>query len=175
MRSLRLGAKRFSVLSARRIAVGDAIPSAQLSKRGPGDTVDIAERVKAGKHLIVGVPGAFSPACSASHVPGYLVAWKTLHDKGVEGIHVVAVNDAFVTSAWAQSLGAEGSLEILADPAGEFTRAIDMEFDASKFFGNPRSKRYAMLVEDGRVKKIFLEPDSTGLDVSRAEEVARNI
>ncbi|KAK6198769.1 Redoxin [Scheffersomyces amazonensis] len=160
--------------SFRSISIGSTIPAATLFENSPGNPVDIAQEVSEGKSVIIGVPGAFSPACSASHIPGYLKNLRGFNDKGYDKFFIVAVNDAFVTKAWGDSLltsVAGAQVKFLADPAGEFTKELDLSFDATKFFGNERSKRYALLVEDGKVTKTFVEPDNTSVDVSEAAKV----
>lgn len=172
-------ARCFSGSAARFVAVGDKIPSATLFEGSPGNNVNLADEAAAGKSVIIGVPGAFSPACLASHVPGYLKNLREFNDKGYTAFYVVGVNDAFVTKAWGDSLlghlvGTD-QVRFLADPKGEFSEELDTLFDASKFFGNARSKRYALLVEDGVVTKTFIEPDNVSVDVSSAESVLREI
>lgn len=165
-------------IASRFISVGAKIPSIQLFDGSPGNAVEISEELAKGKNLLIGVPGAFSPACSASHVPGYIKNVDKLNAKGIDHIIVIAVNDAFVTKAWGDSLlnGREdGKVKFYADPKGDFTDAIDLLFDASKFFGNKRSVRYALLVEDGVVKKTFVEPDNVSVDVSAADKVSEQI
>lgn len=168
VRSFRTSVPRF-------VAVGDRLPSKQLFEGSPGNAVDLSEEVAKGKSIVIGVPGAFSPACSASHVPGYIKHLRAFNEKGYKQFYVVAVNDAFVTKAWGESIigntVSSDQVHFLADPAGEFTKELDLSFDASKFFGNHRSKRYALLVEDGEVKNAFIEPDNTSVNVSDAEKV----
>jgi Peroxiredoxin len=100
---------------------------------------------------------------------------RAFNEKGYTNFFVIAVNDAFVTKAWGEQLlenkVAGDQIRFIADAKGEFTEALDLLFDASKFFGNHRSKRYALLVEDGKVIKTFVEPDNTSVDVSDAEKV----
>ncbi|KAK4556008.1 hypothetical protein LTR86_006704 [Recurvomyces mirabilis] len=176
------------------VQVGDAIPDIELMENSPGSKISIAKEMK-GKGLIIGVPGAFSPACSASHIPGYLNSPRLKH---AGQVFVVSVNDPFTVKAWAASLD-EGSksgvcidvhaekhldgfmkwekadigeqIRFLADAQGAFTRAVEMEWDATAAFGQPRSKRYALLIEDGKVKEAHVEPDNTGVNVSAADKV----
>lgn len=157
----------------RYVSKGSQVPKVNLFKDSPGNEFDLADAVKNGKNVIVGVPGAFSPACSGSHVPGFIKNAKDFKDKGYDGIYVVAVNDPFVTKAWADALGANGLVQILSDPKGDFSKAFDALFDASKFFGNPRSKRYAALIQDGKVKDVFEEPDNVSLKNSESSNVLK--
>ncbi|KAF1809412.1 thioredoxin peroxidase/alkyl hydroperoxide reductase [Eremomyces bilateralis CBS 781.70] len=153
------------------VQVGDAIPSVELFENSPGNKVNIANELK-GRSIIVGVPAAFSPACSESHIPGYISS-KDL--KGVDSVFVVSVNDPFVMKAWAASLdpSQKSGIRFLADPHLDFTKALDLAFDGTSIFGGHRSKRYALVVEDGKVKEAHVEPDNTGLNVSAAAKVLK--
>ncbi|KAF4554687.1 Redoxin-like protein 2 [Elsinoe fawcettii] len=152
------------------VKVGGAIPDIELHESSPGTKVSLAKEFSSGKGLIIGVPAAFSPSCSAKHVPGYLNSDKL---KGAGKVFVVSVNDAFVMKAWGSSLDpeAKSGIRFLADPAGNFTKALDLDFDAAAIFGGPRSKRYALVIEDGKVKEAHVEPDNTGVFASTAEKV----
>jgi len=152
------------------IKVGDKLPNLDvLVESSPGNKVNLSEEIK-GKALLIGVPAAFSPSCSNSHIPGY-INHKNLKSAG--DVFVIAVNDPFVTKAWADQLDPTGSsgIRFLGDPTARYTEALDLAFDGSAIFGGPRSKRYALEVEDGKVKAIHVEPDNTGVDVSTAEKV----
>lgn len=171
-------ARSFTSSAARFVSVGDKIPSVKLFEGSPGNDVNLAEEAAEGKAVIIGVPGAFSPACLASHVPGYLKRLREFNDKGYSAFYVVGVNDAFVMKAWGDSLLGHivgtNQVRFLADPKGEFAEELGTLFDASKFFGNSRSKRFALLVEDGKVTQTFVEPDNTSVDVSAAEAVVKD-
>lgn len=154
------------------VKVGDKIPSVPVSYQSPGNSIDLSQQLKSGKSIIVGVPGAFSPGCSQSHVPGYLKNWKAFNEKGYNQLYVVSVNDAFVMDAWAKQLQNDSDeVKFVADAKGEFAKALDVAFDASKVFGNERSKRYALLVDNGKVTHTFIEPENTAIDVSEATKV----
>ncbi|KAF2268475.1 AhpC/TSA family protein [Lojkania enalia] len=165
----RLLAAPFHASAPARVNVGDRIPDVDLHEGSPGNKVNLAKQLT-GKGLIIGVPAAFSPACSESHIPGYINSAK-LKDAGQ--VFVVAVNDAFVTKAWGKSLDPSGTsgIRFLADPGLSFTNALDLAFDGSAIFGGPRGKRYALVVEDGVVKEAHVEPDNTGLNVSSVAKV----
>lgn len=151
------------------VKVGDTIPDVELMENSPGNKVSIAKELK-GKALIIGVPAAFSPACSETHIPGY-INYQGLKDAG--NVFVVSVNDPFVMKAWGTTLdpSQKSGIRFLADPKGEFTTALDLAFDATAIFGQPRSKRYALVVEDGKVKEAHVEPDNTGMSVSVVDKV----
>ncbi|KAM3070019.1 hypothetical protein ACMFMG_003946 [Clarireedia jacksonii] len=162
--------RTFTTTSPSLIKVGDRVPSLSvLVENSPANKVNLGELTK-GKALIIGVPAAFSPSCSESHIPGYIKHPKL---KEAGDVFVVAVNDPFVTKAWGATLDPSGSsgIRFLGDPTAEFTSAVDLAFDGKAIFGGPRSKRYAMQIEDGKVKALHVEPDNTGLDVSAAEKV----
>ncbi|KAE9382254.1 Redoxin [Stipitochalara longipes BDJ] len=150
------------------VKVGDSIPSIELVEGKPDSKVDLSKELGSG--LIIGVPAAFSPACSDSHVPGYIAHPKL---KSAGNIFVVSVNDAFVMNAWGKSLDKDSSsgVRFLGDPSGAFTRAFDVEFEAAPLLGTNRSKRYAIVVENGKVKSVDIEPDNIGVSVSAADKV----
>ncbi|KAK0517525.1 hypothetical protein JMJ35_000680 [Cladonia borealis] len=163
----------FHTTTAKMVKVGDPIPSVELVEGSPGNKVNLANELK-GKGLIIGVPAAFSPGCSTNHIPGYLNSEK-LKDAGQ--VFVVSVNDAFVMKAWGATLdpSSKTSIRFLGDPSGQFTKDLDLTFESSAVFGNDRSKRYALVVEDGKVKSAHVEPDNTGVNESAAEKVLANL
>merc|ERR1711970_513537 len=146
------------------VAVGDKIPSVSLAENNPDTKVDISELCAGKKAVIFGVPGAFTPGRSNTHLPGYVEGAQDLKDgKGVEEIVCVAVNDPFVMGAWGKQHGAEGKVRMLADTCADLTKALGMELDLSAVLGSVRCKRFSMMVEDGAVTQINMEPDGTGL------------
>merc|ERR1711997_986252 len=122
------------------IKVGDALPSVDLFEGTPGNKVNLAEECKSGKHVIMGVPGAFTPTCSKTHLPGYVAKAEKLKAQGVGQIFCVSVNDPFVMAAWGENQGAEGKVRMLADTCGEFTKAMEVDLDVTAVLGNVRSK-----------------------------------
>ena len=140
------------------IAVGERLPSASLVKVTPNgpEAVD-AQAYFAGRRVaLFAVPGAFTPTCSAQHLPSFLNRAGDLRAKGVDEICCTAVNDAFVLDAWAKSTGAEG-VTMLADGNGQFAQALGLVSDSSKFGMGTRSRRYAMIVNDGVVEQVHVE------------------
>ncbi len=140
------------------IKTGDRIPSAGfkiMKEDGPKDIS--SEEVFGGRKVVLfAVPGAFTPGCSKAHLPGFVVHADAILAKGVDAIACVSVNDAFVMGAWGEAQNAE-KIMMLADGNGEFAAAIGMEMDASGFGMGARSKRYAMIVEDGAVTHLAVE------------------
>ncbi|NQX88587.1 MAG: peroxiredoxin [Halioglobus sp.] len=151
------------------IKTGDNIPPCTLKmmgKEGPEDITTSA--IFSGKKvLLFAVPGAFTPGCSMTHLPGYVVNADKIKAKGVDTIICMAVNDAFVMGAWGKEQNAD-ELLMLADGNGEFTAALGLELDGSGFGMGTRSQRFAMIVNDGTVTHINVE-EGPGIDVSSAE------
>ncbi|MCB9677532.1 MAG: peroxiredoxin [Alphaproteobacteria bacterium] len=153
------------------IEPGQPIPSATLHEGTPANAVDPAAIFAKGKHILFAVPGAYTPGCSKTHLPGYVDGYAGLKARGVDSIACVAVNDAFVMSAWGEAQGATGKIRMLADPSAAFTRALGLDVNAASL-GGTRSKRYAMIIEDGVVKHLQVEPDGFGLSCSLAPSIA---
>ena len=153
------------------IKVGDQIPAHKLTAAtsdGPREMT--TEEVFAGKTVVLfAVPGAFTPTCSAKHLPGYVENMDALRAKGVDTVACTAVNDVFVLDAWAKAGGVDGIL-MLADGSGTFARALGLELDLQARGLGMRSQRYAMVVKDGRVVHLGVEAPG-GFELSRAEAV----
>lgn len=154
------------------IQVNDAIPEVTLSVMGDEGPKQVSTKeLFAGKKVVLmAVPGAFTPGCSMTHLPGYVANADKIKAKGVDSIICMSVNDVFVMDAWGKAQNA-GELIMLADSAAEFVKAMGLELDASAFGLGIRSKRFALIAEDGVVKQLNLEPDGTGITVSAAEEI----
>lgn len=154
------------------IQVGDTIPSVKVTAataEGPKE-VSTAD-VFGGKTVVMfAVPGAFTPTCSARHLPGYIENVDALKAKGVDEVVCLAVNDAFVMGAWARDQGVDGRLLMLADGSGAFTKALGLELDLTARGLGIRAQRFALVAEDGRVTHIAVEQPG-GFEVSRAESV----
>eukprot|EP01012_Entosiphon_sulcatum_P011280 TRINITY_DN1679_c0_g1_i1.p1 TRINITY_DN1679_c0_g1~~TRINITY_DN1679_c0_g1_i1.p1 ORF type:complete len:161 (-),score=27.73 TRINITY_DN1679_c0_g1_i1:91-573(-) len=148
------------------INVGDRIPQAVLDEGSPGTKVQTHELLAGRRVIIFGVPGAFTPGCSRTHLPGYVADFEKFRAKGVDDIVCVSVNDAFVMAEWGKAHDATGKVRMLADPRAEFVTSLGLEFDATPVLGSKRSKRFALFAEDGVVKAINVEPDGTGLTCS---------
>ena len=154
------------------IKVGDKIPSVTLTqmKDGGPKPVSTDELFKGRKVALFALPGAFTPTCSAKHLPGFIQQHDALKAKGVDAIACLSVNDAFVMGAWGTQQGAGDKVMMLADGNGDFTRAVGLEMDGSKFGMGKRSQRYSMLVEDGVVKALNVEAPGA-FEVSSAEHL----
>jgi peroxiredoxin len=141
------------------IQVGDRLPAANLKRltaEGIKD-VPLAELTRGKKVVVFAVPGAFTPTCSEKHLPGFLQQADAFKAKGIDRIVCVAVNDPFVLNAWEKATGIDGRIEVLSDGNGELAKALGLDFDASAVGLGTRSKRYAMMVEDGVVRTLLVE------------------
>jgi len=155
------------------IKVGDRLPQdVTLMEMGDGGPkpITVGELTKGKTVVIFAVPGAFTPTCSMKHLPGFVEQAGAIRSKGVDEIVCVSVNDAFVMGAWAKDQGAAGKVRLIGDGNGELTAAIGLEMDGSKFGLGRRSQRYAMIVKDGAVAELLVEP-GPGLEASSAESV----
>ncbi|XP_047076534.1 peroxiredoxin-2E-2, chloroplastic-like [Lolium rigidum] len=176
------GARRFAASAASAapvvatIAVGDKLPDATLSFFDPADgelkTVTVGELTAGKKAVLFAVPGAFTPTCSQKHLPGFVEKAGELRAKGVDTVACVSVNDAFVMKAWKESLGLGDDVLLLSDGNLELTRALGVEMDLSdKPMGlGVRSRRYALLADDGVVKVLNLE-EGGAFTTSSAEDM----
>lgn len=154
------------------IKPGDPIPQATLMKAtddGP-KPVTTAELFGGRTVVLFSVPGAFTPTCSARHLPGYVDNAAAFAAGGVDEIVCIAVNDAFVMGAWGKSAAADGRVTMLADGNGDFAEALGLTMDGTKFGMGRRGQRFAMLVKDGVVAKLFVE-EPGAFKVSAAEHV----
>ena len=158
------------------VKVGDKIPSATLMQMKDGSPKPVkTDELFAGKKIVIfAVPGAYTPTCSAKHLPGFVQHADEILKKGVDAIACIAVNDVFVMGAWGAAQGADGKVMMLADGNGELTKALGLEMDASKYGMGQRSKRFSMLVENGVVKKLFVE-EPGAFAVSSAEHMLKQL
>jgi glutaredoxin/glutathione-dependent peroxiredoxin len=158
------------------INVGDRLPKMTFIKAGADgpQPVDSEDYFKGRKVALFSVPGAFTPTCSARHLPGFVEKADQLKAKGVDEIACTAVNDAFVLKAWAENAGATDKVTMLADGNAEFAKAVGLEMDASKFGMGQRGQRYSMLVDDGVVKQLNVE-EPGAFNVSSAEHMLEQL
>ena len=154
------------------ISVGDMLPAATLSKLGENgpEPVALSGLTEGRKVVIFGLPGAFTGTCSTAHVPSFMRNAEALKAKGVDDIICVSVNDPFVMAAWDKDTGAVAAgVTFLADPSSELTKGIGMDFDVPPIGFHARSKRYAMLAENGVVKVLNLDENAGTCDLSSGE------
>ena len=158
------------------IKVGDKLPEAAFMTPGPnGPEPRTTEDVFGGRTVaLFAVPGAFTPTCSARHLPGFIDKAGALKAKGVDAVACVSVNDVFVMDAWGKSQNVGETITMLADGNGAFAKALGLELDGSKFGMGPRSQRYSMVVEDGVVKTLNVE-DGGAFEVSSAEHMLTQV
>ena len=155
------------------ISVGDKLPEATfLTMTAEGPTqMSTADVFDGRKVVLFAVPGAFTPTCHMTHLPGFVTHAQELKSKGVDTIACVAVNDVFVMNAWSEQTGAKDIIIFLADGSADFTKSIGMELDASGVGLGLRSQRYAMLVDDGVVKVMNVEEVASSAEASSAEKI----
>jgi peroxiredoxin (alkyl hydroperoxide reductase subunit C) len=159
------------------IKVGDKVPNTRvkhMTSNGPAE-ISTDELFKGKTVVVFGLPGAFTPTCSAKHVPGYLAKSADLKAKGVDTIACLSVNDAFVMGAWGKDQRVEDKILMLADGSAQLTKALGLELDLTPHGMGVRSKRFAMVVKDGVVKHIAIEENPGALDVSAAEKMMAHV
>ncbi|MEM9581027.1 MAG: peroxiredoxin [Pseudomonadota bacterium] len=156
------------------ISVGDSLPEVtlvQMGDEGPAP-VSLSDKVKGRKTVVFAVPGAYTPTCHSAHVPSFIRTKDQFDAKGVDEVICVSVNDPFVMKAWGEATGATAAgITMLADAESALTKAIGMDFDAPPAGLLARSKRYAMLVEDGVVKALNVEESPGTCEVSAGESL----
>ncbi|WP_170479530.1 peroxiredoxin [Ruegeria arenilitoris] len=154
------------------ISTGNVLPEAtliQMGSEGP-EKVSVSDKTKGRKVVIFAVPGAFTGTCTTAHVPSFIRTKSQFDAKGVDEIICLSVNDPFVMNAWGESTGAtEAGITMVSDAGSEFTKAIGMNFDAPPVGLIARSKRYAMLVDDGKVVALNLEESPGTCETSAGE------
>jgi peroxiredoxin len=158
------------------IKVGERIPSATLQRKTADgiQSVSTDEFFKGRKVVLFAVPGAFTPTCSAKHLPGFVKNADAIRGKGIDEVACVAVNDAFVMDAWGRDQHADGKVTMLADGSAKFARALGLDLDLMERGLGVRSQRYAMVVEDGVVKLLNVE-EAGAFDKSSAETVLASL
>jgi peroxiredoxin len=158
------------------IKVGDKLPQANLmTTTADGIEPVTSEDFFKGKHVgLFAVPGAFTPTCSAKHMPGFKAHLAELKAKGLDTIACVSVNDAFVMKAWAKDQGVDGEIVMLADGNGDFTKALGLELDGSRFGLGSRSLRYSLVANDGVVEQLHIEQGGE-FKVSSAEYLLEHL
>eukprot|EP01013_Petalomonas_cantuscygni_P008473 TRINITY_DN211_c0_g1_i1.p1 TRINITY_DN211_c0_g1~~TRINITY_DN211_c0_g1_i1.p1 ORF type:complete len:185 (-),score=26.81 TRINITY_DN211_c0_g1_i1:468-1022(-) len=179
--ALRLAPVRNALFSASRaclaVHVGEKVPSADLTLvKGPGQVEKVRSDDLFGKGTTVlfSVPGAFTPTCSQKHLPGFVEQAPSLKAKGVDRIVCLAVNDPFVVSAWGEQADAFSAVQFLADGAAKFTKDLGLDWDLSEKGLGIRGKRFMMIVKDGKITSLDVEPEGA-LTVSGADQCAMRL
>ncbi len=159
------------------IAVGESLPNVTLTLVTPDGPKPVATKdYFAGKTVVLfGLPGAFTPTCHKNHLPGFVANEAAFKAKGVDAIAMTSVNDPFVLAAWAEASGSGGRVDFLADGSALFAKAVGLELDLGERGMGMRSKRYSMLVKDGVVKELNVEPQPGVADLSGAEHILAQI
>ena len=159
------------------IKVGDKMPDggfAVMTGEGPGGLT--TDELFGGKKVVLfSVPGAFTPTCSAKHLPGFVEQAAAIKAKGVDTVACLSVNDVFVMDAWGKSAGADGNVTMLADGNCDYCKALGLELDATGFGMGMRGSRFALVVDNGFVTQAYIESAPTELVASAAENVLNNL
>ena len=158
------------------IKAGDRIPEGKLKVMGADgpQNVDATELLGKGRVVLFSVPGAFTPTCSAKHLPGFIEKAGDLRTKGVQKIVCLAVNDVFVMGAWGKSAGAGDAVVMAADGNGDYTRALGLELDARGFGMGMRGQRFALVIENGVARQVHVEAAGE-FKVSSAEHILASL
>ncbi len=158
------------------IKVGEKIPDVTLKEATSEGMRDIttAELFSGKRVVLFALPGAFTPTCSAKHLPGFVEKASEIKAKGIDTIACLSVNDVFVMDAWGKAHGAGDTVLMLADGNGDFSKAVGLDFDGSNFGMGTRSQRYAAVIEDGVVKKLAVEKPMK-FEVSSAEAILESL
>lgn len=158
------------------IEVGQHLPQVTFRVNGPdGPEAKTTDDLFKGRRVVlVGVPGAFTPSCHRNHLPGFVAKLDEIKARGIDAVAVTSVNDVFVLDAWQKASDAEG-IDFLADGNADFARATGLDMDGTGFGLGPRSKRYAMLVDDGVVRVLNLEEVPVKTEISGAEALLKVI
>jgi len=159
------------------IKVGDKVPAGTfgvMKAEGPG-SMSSDELFKGKRVVLFSVPGAFTPTCSKTHLPGFVENASALKAKGIDTVACKAVNDVFVLDAWSKSAGAGGKVLMLADGNATYTKALGLELDASGFGMGIRGQRFALVVKDGVVEKLSVEPSAGQCTISGGDSVLSSL
>ncbi|KAJ8721166.1 hypothetical protein PYW07_001941 [Mythimna separata] len=159
-----------SYLAMAPVKVGDSLPATDLFEDSPANKVNVCELTAGKTVVLLAVPGAFTPGCSKTHLPGYVQNADKLKGEGVQEIVCVSVNDPYVMAAWGAQHNTKGKIRMLADPTGAFIKELDLGVNLPPL-GGYRSKRFSMVIKDGKVDQLNVEPDGTGLSCSLADRL----
>ena len=158
------------------VSVGDVIPDVTLVTMGDSgpEQVSTDDLFKDKKVVAFGLPGAFTPSCSAKHLPGFVANADTIKAKGVDSIICFSVNDVFVMDAWGKAQNVEDKIAMIADGSGVLANALGMELDLTERGLGVRSRRYSMIVDDGMISSLNLE-DGGAFEVSSADKILEQL
>ncbi len=155
------------------IQVGQRLPDGSLTvmgEKGP-EPRSVSDIFSGRKVLLFAVPGAFTPTCHRSHMPGYVESVDAFREKGVNAVACMSTNDIFVLDHWADATGAKGRIEMLSDGNADYVKAIGLDLDGSGLGIGMRAQRFAMLVDDGVVQDLVLEPNFAEVGIASAESL----
>eukprot|EP01097_Dermamoeba_algensis_P001618 TRINITY_DN1606_c0_g1_i1.p1 TRINITY_DN1606_c0_g1~~TRINITY_DN1606_c0_g1_i1.p1 ORF type:complete len:172 (+),score=56.47 TRINITY_DN1606_c0_g1_i1:57-572(+) len=168
--------RQLTTTISKRFASGQSLLSNELTLRNiKGEKLTGSDLFKGKKVVVVGIPGAFTPTCSLKHVPSFVEKAGELKQKGINEIYCVAVNDHFVMKAFGENLKTEGKVTLLSDSDGSFTRTLGLEADLGAAGLGKRSKRYALVVNDGKIEQENVEPNPGQADITTAEAVLKKL
>lgn len=159
------------------IQVGEKMPDGVfkvMTAEGPAD-MSTADLFDGKKTVVFSVPGAFTPACSAKHLPGFIENADALKAKGIDNIACISVNDVFVMGAWSKDQGADGKVTLLADGNADYVKALGLQLDASGFGMGTRGERFAIVVDNGVVSQLHREAAASDVKASSAENILNNL
>lgn len=157
------------------LKVGDKLPAVELVEGPDMKKVNLQDLFAGQRSILFGVPGAFTPTCSRVHLPSYVRDYDKLKAKGIGQVFCLSVNDPFVMQAWSEANNAGGKVRMLSDTQAIFVKATDLALDLSHVLGGLRAKRFVMLVDDGVVKQLHVEPDPTKATCTLAGEVLQSL
>ena len=159
------------------IKVGDRVPAGAFGiMKGDGPGSMTTDDLFKGKRVVLfSVPGAFTPTCSKTHLPGFVQNAAALKAKGIDTLACMAVNDVFVMDAWGKGAGADGKILMLADGNAAYTKALGLELDASGFGMGTRGQRFAMVVKDGLIERLLVEPSAGQCTISGGESILKSL
>ena len=157
------------------VKIWDKLPNVKLFENTPDNIIN-TEQLLVGKRVVIfGVPGAFTPGCSKTHLPGYVQDFEKYKNKGIDIIACVSVNDPFVMQAWGEAHNVGDKIRMLADTHGDLSRELGVVLDSEPFFGHKRMQRFSMVINDGTVELFNIEADGTGLTCSLSNGILNKI
>lgn len=162
------------------IKVGDNLPASTFMWMGPDSEIDVrvstsSEIFEGKKVAVFGLPGAYTPVCSADHLPGFVKVSDSLLKKGIDSVVCISINDPFVMDAWAKAQGVGDNIQMLCDPTAAFTIAVGLDLELADFGLGVRSERYSMIVDNGTVVRVNIEESILACNASSADALLTQI